>query len=118
MEATWHTVVMGIEITPDTLAPPAADYAHAVLSESPSRWLHTSGVVPIAPDGSTPEEIGEQATVEINVDVLSAAVAALGRNKPNDEPARRPSERDVPPTEEMNAVEQDDVGPMPEADQP
>jgi hypothetical protein len=66
---------------------------------------------------SSPDDPVDYAS-EINVDVLSAAVAALGRNKPNDEPARRPSERDVPPTEEMNAVEQDDVGPMPEADQP
>ena len=29
----------------------------------PTRWLHTSGVVPIAPDGTVPTEIGEQATL-------------------------------------------------------
>ena len=51
------------EIRPDDLAPPAANYAHAVLSEGVTRWLHTSGVVPVAPDGSTPEPIGEQADV-------------------------------------------------------
>ena len=51
------------EITPAAIAAPAANYAHAVLTESPSRWLHTSGVVPIAPDGSTPEALGDQATV-------------------------------------------------------
>lgn len=50
-------------ISPTSIAPPAARYAHAVVSESPSRWLHTSGVVPIAPDGSTPDDVGDQADV-------------------------------------------------------
>lgn len=45
------------------MAPPAANYAHAVLSEGPARLLHTSGVVPIAPDGSTPESLADQAVV-------------------------------------------------------
>ena len=49
------------EISPSTIAPTAANYAHAILTESPARWLHTSGVVPIAPDGSTPDDLGEQA---------------------------------------------------------
>jgi enamine deaminase RidA (YjgF/YER057c/UK114 family) len=51
------------EIRPESIAPPAANYAHAVLSESTTRWLHTSGVVPTAPDGSTPDDVGEQAAV-------------------------------------------------------
>ena len=50
-------------IDPDSIAAPAANYAHAVLSEQPTRWLHTSGVVPTAPDGSVPLDIGEQAKV-------------------------------------------------------
>ena len=54
---------MPTEISPPSIARPAANYAHAVLSESATRWLHTSGVVPIAPDGSVPPAIGEQATV-------------------------------------------------------
>jgi 2-iminobutanoate/2-iminopropanoate deaminase len=54
---------MNREITPSTIAAPAANYAHAVLSEGPTRWLHTSGVVPIAPDGSTPGSVAEQARV-------------------------------------------------------
>ena len=49
------------EIRPDDIAAPAANYAHAVLTEGARRWLHTSGVVPIAPDGSTPETLAEQA---------------------------------------------------------
>jgi 2-iminobutanoate/2-iminopropanoate deaminase len=51
-----------IEIRPADIAPPAANYAHAVVTERPQRWLHTSGVVPIAPDGSTPASVADQAT--------------------------------------------------------
>ncbi len=40
-----------------------ANYAHGVLSDGPARMLHTSGVVPIAPDGTVPAGIAEQATV-------------------------------------------------------
>lgn len=50
-------------IEPAGIAPPAANYVHAVLSEGAARLLHTSGVVPIAPDGVVPEDIGEQARV-------------------------------------------------------
>ena len=54
---------MNREIAPSTIAPPAANYAHAVQSEHVLRWLHTSGVVPTRPDGSVPVAIGEQAAV-------------------------------------------------------
>ena len=50
-------------ITPATIAPPAANYAHAVLVERPTRWLHTSGVVPTAADGSCPVGVDAQAEV-------------------------------------------------------
>jgi enamine deaminase RidA (YjgF/YER057c/UK114 family) len=50
-------------IAPATIAPPAATYAHAVLSEAPSRWLHTSGVVPVAADGAVPGGLAAQAEV-------------------------------------------------------
>ena len=52
---------MNQEIAPDSISPPAANYAHAILSENSSVWLHTSGVVPINPDRSVPESIQEQA---------------------------------------------------------
>lgn len=59
------------EISPSTIAPPAANYAHAVLTERAGRWLHTSGIVPIAPDGSVPEAIADQAaTVWSNITAL------------------------------------------------
>ncbi len=53
---------MHLEIRPDSIAPPAANYAHAVLTEGVKRWVHTAGVVPIAPDGTVPDAIGDQAT--------------------------------------------------------
>jgi enamine deaminase RidA (YjgF/YER057c/UK114 family) len=48
-------------IAPPSIAPPAANYEHAVLTEGAARWLHTSGVVPTRRDGTTPDTIGEQA---------------------------------------------------------
>ena len=51
------------EISPDGLAPPAANYAHAVLSIGATRWLHTSGVVATLSDGTVPDDIGEQADI-------------------------------------------------------
>lgn len=50
-------------VTPASIAPPAANYVHAMVTESASRWLHTSGVVPTAPDGSCPDAIGDQAAL-------------------------------------------------------
>lgn len=51
------------ELTPAGLAPPAANYAHAILSTEVARMVHTSGVVPTRPDGSVPDDVGEQAVV-------------------------------------------------------
>lgn len=61
------------EIRPATIAPPAANYAHAILVEQATRWLHTSGVVPVAPDGTVPEPLDAQARqVWANVGALLA----------------------------------------------
>ena len=58
-------------ISPIHIAPPAANYTHAVLSDGPSRLLHTSGVVPVSPDGSVPEAISHQArTVWDNIKAM------------------------------------------------
>jgi enamine deaminase RidA (YjgF/YER057c/UK114 family) len=56
-------VAVNREVRPSSIAPPAANYAHAIVTEGVSRWLHTSGVVPVRPDGSVPSEIEEQAEV-------------------------------------------------------
>jgi 2-iminobutanoate/2-iminopropanoate deaminase len=61
------------EIRPASIAPPAANYAHAVLTQGASRWLHTSGVVPTCPDGSVPDDLVEQAeTVWANIGAVLA----------------------------------------------
>ncbi len=54
---------VNIEIAPPTIAPPAANYAHAILVENPARTLHMSGVVPTAPDGTVPQGLREQTEV-------------------------------------------------------
>lgn len=54
---------MNTPILPPTMAPPAANYVHAMLSTGATRILHTSGVVPTAPDGSTPTDLADQAEV-------------------------------------------------------
>lgn len=48
---------------PAAIAPPAANYVHAMVTEHAVKWLHTSGVVPIAPDGSVPDALADQAEV-------------------------------------------------------
>jgi 2-iminobutanoate/2-iminopropanoate deaminase len=60
-------------VTPTSIAPPVANFAHAVLTEASSRWLHTAGVVPTRPDGSVPDDLAEQADV-----VWSNIAAILG----------------------------------------
>ncbi len=45
------------------IAAPAANYAHAVATTGARRWLHTSGVVPVAPDGTVPTGVAAQAEV-------------------------------------------------------
>ena len=71
---------MNREIRPTTIAPPAANYAHAMLTQGPARWLHTAGVVPTAPDGSVPSDLAEQATqVWSNIGaILSEAEMSAG----------------------------------------
>jgi 2-iminobutanoate/2-iminopropanoate deaminase len=51
------------EIKPSSIAPPAANYAHAVLSEGAGRLLHVSGVVATRPDGTIPDDVADQAAV-------------------------------------------------------
>jgi enamine deaminase RidA (YjgF/YER057c/UK114 family) len=61
--ATGLTAGANRPIAPTSLAPPAANYSHAVLSVAPARLLHTSGVVPTRLDGSVPGDVAEQAEV-------------------------------------------------------
>ncbi len=59
------------ELAPPGVAPPAANYALAIQSVGVTDLVHTSGIVPTRPDGTVPDDIGEQA------EVVWAAIAAL-----------------------------------------
>jgi enamine deaminase RidA (YjgF/YER057c/UK114 family) len=54
---------MNYRINPRTIHPPAAKYAHGVLSRGFDQILHSSGIVPVDIDGNTPEKIDDQATL-------------------------------------------------------
>ncbi len=56
---------------PETMAAPAAAYAHGVITEGATRWIHTSGVVPTRADSSVPDDLAGQA------DVVWANIAAI-----------------------------------------
>ncbi len=51
------------ELSPAGLAPPAANYSHAILSTDVTRMVHITGDVPTRADGTVPDDVGEQATV-------------------------------------------------------
>lgn len=48
-------------LAPNELAAPAAAYAHAIEVQQATTFVHTSGIVPTAPDGTVAATIGEQA---------------------------------------------------------
>ena len=54
---------MNREIMPSSIAPPAANYAHAMLSEGTDKLLHLSGVVATRPYGTIPDDVADQAVV-------------------------------------------------------
>ena len=54
---------MNRQIQPSSIAPPAANYAHAILSENPGTTLHISGQVAARPDGTIPDDVEDQAAV-------------------------------------------------------
>jgi len=54
---------MNREIMPSTIAPPAANYAHAVLSTNGAELLHVSGQVAARLDGTIPDGVADQAEV-------------------------------------------------------
>ena len=62
---------MNTEITPHSIAAPAANYAHAMLVTNPARTLYTSGVVPTSADGTVPQSLHEQTeTVWANIQAI------------------------------------------------
>ena len=51
---------MNRKLNPSSIAPPGGHYTHAIEVPPGARWLVVSGQVGVAPDGSTPEDIGGQ----------------------------------------------------------
>ncbi len=51
---------MNRKFNPSSIAPPGGRYTHAIEVPPGARWLVVSGQVGVAPDGSTPEDIGGQ----------------------------------------------------------
>lgn len=68
---------MNTALAPASLAPPAARYSHAVLTERAGRWLHTSGVVPASPGGAVPETLADQAALVWEIIGVLLAEAAM-----------------------------------------
>ena len=50
-------------LDPAGVAPSAANYALAVVTAQPPRWVPTSGIVPVRLDGTVPADLSEQAAV-------------------------------------------------------
>ncbi|MEO7398748.1 MAG: Rid family hydrolase [Ilumatobacteraceae bacterium] len=71
---------MNTEITPEAIAAPAANYAHAILVSNPSRTLYTSGVVPTSLDGTVPQSLHEQTDVVWAniIEILAKAEMTVG----------------------------------------
>lgn len=53
--------VVNRPVRPEAIAPPAASYELGVVSDAPTRLLHTAGIVGTRPDGTLSSEVGEQA---------------------------------------------------------
>lgn len=59
------------ELTPQTIAPPFARYAHGVEVPQGYRLIFTSGQLGLAGDGTVPEDVGDQAAICFaNIDAI------------------------------------------------
>jgi len=63
-------------LTPSSVGQPSANYALAVVSDAPSRMLHTSGIGPVKPDGSVPDGSGSGG-VQRQADVVWRTILTL-----------------------------------------
>lgn len=69
-------------IAPPGIAPPAANYALGVVTTDTGRWLHTAGIVGVAPDGTVPADVVGQArqvweNIAVIVDEASMALTDI-----------------------------------------
>ena len=67
---------MSTTLNPPSIAAPVGAYSHAVVTPAGGRWLHVSGQVGIAPDGSL--AAGFEAQAETVWSNLVAILAAAG----------------------------------------
>lgn len=51
---------MNTKHNPKTIAPPSGNYTHGIGTTAGSRWLHISGQIGSAPDGTVPPDIEAQ----------------------------------------------------------
>lgn len=59
------------ELTPDTISPPFARYAHGVEVPAGHRLIYTSGQLGLAADGTVPDDEGAQAEICFgNIDAI------------------------------------------------
>ena len=86
-----RVATMNREIMPSTIAPPAANYAHAMLSENAGKLLHVSGVVATRPDGTIPDDVADQAAVIWSniAAILAEAEMAIDRHRQHHHVCRR-----------------------------
>lgn len=68
---------MNVSHNPDSIAPPYKNiYSHAIEVRSDARTLYLSGALGVAKDGSTPDNIAEQA--QIVMENMAAVLASAG----------------------------------------
>ncbi len=61
------------ELTPASIAPPFARYAHGVVVPEGRRLIFTSGQLGLAVDGTVPDDVGAQAEICFaNIDAILA----------------------------------------------
>ena len=61
------------ELTPASIAPPFARYAHGVVVPEGRRLIFTSGQLGLAADGTIPDDVGAQAEICFaNIDAILA----------------------------------------------
>ena len=66
---------------PEGIAAPASRYSHAALVSGPARWLHLSGQVGVAPDGSL--ATGLDAQLDQCLANIDTALASAGMTRAN-----------------------------------
>jgi enamine deaminase RidA (YjgF/YER057c/UK114 family) len=65
--------------SPGAIRPPFGRYSHAVSLDAPQKLLVISGQLAVRPDGSVPEDAGEQTAMVLSAIDACLAEAGLGR---------------------------------------